>query len=85
MTRLELVGDRLRDARYAVRRLVKTPGFTVMAIFVLSLAVCASVSMFAFVDAALIRPLPYANPSRLVAIFGSVPVTCPRCRLSYLA
>jgi macrolide transport system ATP-binding/permease protein len=84
MTQLELVRDRLRDARYAIRRLTKTPSFAVMAILVLSLAMCASVSMFAFVDAALIRPLPYANRGRLVAIFGSVPGTCPRCRLSYL-
>jgi len=84
MTRLELAGDRLRAARYALRSLAKTPGFTVTAIFVLSLSVCASVSMFTFADAALIRPLPYANRGRLVAIFGHVPVTCPRCRLSYL-
>ena len=40
--------------------------FTVTAIFVLALGVCASIAIFAFVDAALLKPLPYREPARLV-------------------
>jgi predicted permease len=71
------------DVRYACRQLAKNPGFACTAIVVLSLGVCASVAIFAFVDAVLIRPLPYQNPSRLVALFESTPLG-PRFHLSYL-
>ena len=43
-----------RDLRFALRQLRKTPGFTVTAILVLALGMCASVAIFAFVDAALV-------------------------------
>lgn len=49
----------------------------------LALGICASVSIFAFVDAALIKPLPYDNPTRLVHGTESVAVF-PRANLSYL-
>ena len=71
------------DLRYACRQLRKNPGFTATAIFVLALGIAASVAIFAFVDAALIRPLPYRDPSRLVALFESNPLG-PRFHLSYL-
>jgi macrolide transport system ATP-binding/permease protein len=80
---LPLVENVLRDVRFAVRQLKKNPGFTVTAVLMLALGLCASVSIFAFVDAALIKPLPYANPARLVGVFGKLPL-CPRCNLSYL-
>ncbi len=48
----------------------------------LTLGICASVSILAFVDAALIKPLPYANPNRLVDVTESVPMI-PRANLSY--
>ncbi len=51
-----------QDLRYALRQLRKNPGFACTAILVLTLGMCASVSIFGFVDAALIKPLPYANP-----------------------
>ena len=71
------------DLRYAFRQLRKNPGFTATAIFVLALGIAASVAIFAFVDAALIKPLPYRDPSRLVALFESNPLG-PRFHLSYL-
>jgi macrolide transport system ATP-binding/permease protein len=71
------------DVRYAFRQLYKNPGFTVTAISVLALGIAASVAIFAFVDAALIKPLPYRDPSRLVALFESNPLG-PRFHLSYL-
>ncbi|HEU0176305.1 MAG TPA: ABC transporter permease [Blastocatellia bacterium] len=73
----------MQDLRFAIRQLRKNPGFTGAAIFVLAIGMCASVAIFAFVDAALIKPLPYQNPGRLVGVYESVP-SCPQCNLSYL-
>ena len=73
----------LQDFRFALRQLRKNPGFTCTAICMLALGMCASVAIFAFVDAALIKPLPYANPTRLVGVTESIPMI-PRARLSYL-
>jgi macrolide transport system ATP-binding/permease protein len=73
----------LSDIRYACRQLSKNPEFSCTAILVLALGISASVAIFAFVDAALIKPLPYLNPSRLVALFESTPLG-PRFHLSYL-
>jgi macrolide transport system ATP-binding/permease protein len=72
----------MRDARYAIRQLRKNPGFTCAAVTVLGLGMCASVAVFAFVDATLIKPLPYRDPARLVGLFETVQF-CPRCPLSY--
>jgi macrolide transport system ATP-binding/permease protein len=74
----------LRDVRFAIRQLRKNPGFTSTAIVMLALGMCASVAIFAFVDAALIKPLPYRNPARLVGVYENVPlIQCPQCPLSY--
>jgi len=72
----------LQDFRYALRQLRKSPGFALTAVLVLTLGMCASVSIFAFVDAALIKPLPYPNPNRLVFVTESVPMI-PLANLSY--
>src|SRR5271169_3958640 len=72
----------LQDFRYALRQLHNSPGFACTAVLVLALGTCASVSIFAFVDAALIQPLPYANPNRLVDVTESVAMI-PRANLSY--
>lgn len=71
-----------QDLRFALRQLRKNPVFTTTAVFTLALGLCASTGMFAFVDAALIRPLPYSSPSRLAGVFESVPMF-PRSNLSY--
>jgi macrolide transport system ATP-binding/permease protein len=73
----------MRDSRFALRQLLKNPGFTVVSILVMALGIGASVAIFAFVDAALIKPLPYENPTRLVNLFESN-LTGPRFHLSYL-
>jgi macrolide transport system ATP-binding/permease protein len=62
----------LQDFRFSLRLLKKNMVFTVTAIVVLGLGMCASISIFAFVDAALIQPLPYHDPSRLVGVFEKV-------------
>jgi macrolide transport system ATP-binding/permease protein len=64
----------LQDLRYSLRQLRKSPGFACAAMLVLALGMCASVSIFAFVDAALIKPLPYPNPNRLVLVTESIPM-----------
>jgi predicted permease len=71
-----------QDIRYALRQLRKTPGFAFTSILILAMGICASVSIFGFVDAALIKPLPYPNPARLVDVTESAPMF-PRADLSY--
>jgi len=60
------------DLRFALRMLSKNPAFTFTAIVVLGLGLCVNVAIFAFVDAALLQPLPYRDPSRLVGVYESV-------------
>jgi macrolide transport system ATP-binding/permease protein len=76
--RLETVAQ---DARFAVRQMQRNPGFAVTAVLMLALGMGASTAIFGFVDAALIRPLPYAKPDRLVAVDESEAVF-PRSNLS---
>ena len=64
----------LQDLRFAVRQLRKNSGFTFTAVVVFALGIAASTAIFAFVDAALVKPLPYRNPSQLVGLFESIPV-----------
>ena len=72
-----------RDLRFSLRQLRKTPGFTMTAILVLALGMCASLAIFAFVDAALIKPLPYRDQARLVGVYERTKVF-PWSNLSYL-
>jgi macrolide transport system ATP-binding/permease protein len=79
---LNLTDNLLQDLRFAVRQLRKSPAFTATAVCTLGLGVCASVAIFAFVDATLIKPLPYKDPSRLVGVFERVPMFA-QSNLSY--
>jgi macrolide transport system ATP-binding/permease protein len=78
-----LLDNLTHDVRFALRQLRKNSGFTCTAILMLALGLCASVSIFAFVDAALFKSLPYRDPNRLVGVYESVSL-CPQCNLSYL-
>jgi predicted permease len=73
MRRVTFIEHRIQDLRFALRQLRKHPGFAATAISILALGLCASVAIFGFVDAALIRPLPYQDPLRLVTAFGTRP------------
>ena len=70
-----------QDVRFALRQMGRSPGFAVTAVLMLALGMGASTAIFGFVDAALIQPLPYALPNRLVAVDESAPVF-PRSNLS---
>lgn len=65
----------MQDLRFALRQLVINPAFACTAIVVLTLGIAATVTICGFVDAALVRPLPYEDPSRLVNVFGTRPET----------
>jgi predicted permease len=64
----------LRDLHFAIRQLRRRPGFTFTAVAVFALAIAGSTAIFAFVDAALVKPLPYRDPSRLLALYERIPV-----------
>ena len=77
-----LIENVIQDCKFAVRQLRKNPGFTITAILMLMLGTSASIAIFAFVDAALIKPLPYKDPTRLVGVFEQVNLF-PQSNLSY--
>jgi predicted permease len=64
----------LKDLRYCLRRLRRAPGFALTAILVPALGIGAATAIYAFVDATLVKPLPYREPARLVALFEHNPV-----------
>src|SRR5215475_25950 len=72
----------VQDFRFAQRQLRKNAGFATTAILILTLGIAASVAIFGFVDAALIKPLPYKDSNRLVVLFESIPLGL-RFHLSY--
>jgi predicted permease len=61
----------VRDLRYGIRTLVRTPGFSIMAIGVMALGIGANVALFTVVRGVLLKPLPFKDPDRLVTLYES--------------
>ena len=65
----------IRDFKHAARSLLRAPGFTLVVVATLALAIGANATMFSVVNAVLLEPLPYPNADRLVQISGTAPGT----------
>src|SRR6266511_2891927 len=61
------------DLRFAWRQLLKNPAFTAVAVLTLAVCLGANLTIFAVVDAVLVRPLPFPEPDRLVTMFNTYP------------
>jgi putative ABC transport system permease protein len=70
---LQMFADMLNDVRYAMRQLIKTPGFTVVAILTLAFGVGATSAIFSVVNSVLLKPLPYPDAASLVRVYERVP------------
>jgi len=68
-----MISDILADIRYGARAVFSRPTFATIVVLTLALGIGATTAIFGVVNAVLLKPLPYANPDRLVQIFETVP------------
>ena len=67
------MGTAIREIRYAVRRLRRSPGFTIAATLTLAIAIGATASVFGVVDGVLLKAFPYHDPERVMTLWESNP------------
>jgi hypothetical protein len=65
---MTMLADSFRDFPYAARVVARTPGFTVVAVAVLALGIGATSAIFSLVSAVWLKPLPFADAERIVAL-----------------
>ncbi len=70
---LPFIENLVADLRYAVRMLLRSPGFSFMAIATMALGVGATTAIYSVIDATLLHPLPYPNPTELTHIEDNLP------------
>ena len=70
---LPFIENLLFDLRYAVRMLLRSPGFSFIAIATMALGIGATTAIYSVIDATLLHPLPYPNPAELVRIQDDLP------------
>ncbi|MCI0538356.1 MAG: ABC transporter permease, partial [Verrucomicrobiales bacterium] len=58
----------MNDLKFAIRQLLKNPGFTAVAVLTLALGIGANTAVFSVINATLLRPFPYENPERLMIL-----------------
>ncbi|HEY3040830.1 MAG TPA: ABC transporter permease [Pyrinomonadaceae bacterium] len=63
----------LRDLRFSIRSILKRPALTIIAIVTLAIGIGANSAIFSLVNALLLKPLPFADPDRIVALWDKVP------------
>ncbi|HYO82902.1 MAG TPA: ABC transporter permease [Bryobacteraceae bacterium] len=69
--RMNFTEDLLRDFRYTIRNLQRDPRFAALAVFIMALGIGANTAVFSAVNAVLLKPLPYRDPGRIVALTGT--------------
>jgi len=79
---IPILESTIQDIRFTLRQLRKNPAFAITATLMVALGIGASVAIFAFVDAALIKPLPYKDPSSILFVTETTP-EIPRAAISY--